>query len=243
MYNKADTHMHTTCSDGLMSPEATIDYIVQQTDLRVVAITDHDTAEGGLIAREYGQKYADRLDIIVGQEVTTDEGDVIGLFIHSTMPMFKTAIEAIEAIQAQGGLAVAAHPFSRPFTFNQMHGVTTKIFDLPFDAVEVCNGFPTNLICNPATAWLNRYRGQQLPELGGSDSHVAYTIGQTYTWFKGETAADFRQAVERGQVKAGGVCWSPLSVARTVSKLIQHGGLPRYKQDEDHKVQAEISRR
>ncbi|MEZ4557647.1 MAG: hypothetical protein R2851_17670 [Caldilineaceae bacterium] len=49
MFSKADTHMHTTCSDGLVSPEELVDYVAAQTDLRIcIFVTDHDTAEGGL---------------------------------------------------------------------------------------------------------------------------------------------------------------------------------------------------
>ena len=66
-----------------------------------------------------------------------------------------------------------------------MGGLGSKIFDLPLDAIEARNGFPANLLSNPLTAWLNRSFGQNLPELGGSDSHVPFTAGQAFTWFPG----------------------------------------------------------
>ena len=223
MFSKADTHIHTTYSDGLMSPEETIDYVATQTDLTVIAITDHDTAEGAFIAQAYAQQRYPHLDVIIGQEVTTDEGDVVGLFLESTLPEFKTAAEAIEAIHAQGGLAVAVHPFSRWSSFNKMKGVGSKIFDLPFDGVEVCNGFVTNFLSNPLSVWLNRHRGQNLPELGGSDSHVPFTVGQPGTRFLGRTAADFRQALELKQVRAEGLLWSVKSVFRLIPVLIKRG--------------------
>lgn len=227
MYSKADTHIHTTYSDGLMSPEETVDMIVAQTDLQVIAITDHGTAEGAFVARAYALRHAPRLEIIIGQEVSTDEGDVVGLFLKSTLPSFKTAAEAIAAIHARGGLAVAVHPFSRWATFANMHGVARKIFELPFDAVEVRNGFPTNLLSNPLTAWLNRHIGQNLPELGGSDSHVPFTAGQAMTLFPGRSAADLRRAIENGTVQAGGSLWKLSSLVRLLPVLAQRG-LPRY---------------
>ena len=226
-YSKADTHMHTTYSDGLMSPQETIDIIAAQTDLRVIAITDHDTAAGSLVAQAYARHHAPQLEVIIGQEVYTPEGDVVGLFLRSTLPTFDTAAEAIAAIHAQGGLAVAVHPFSRWATFNNMIGVGSKIFSLPFDAVEVRNGFPSNIFSNPLTTWLNRHRGQRLPELGGSDSHVPFTVGQPFTWFPGETAADLRQAIETGSVQAGGSLWTPLSLARLIPVLFKRG-LPNH---------------
>ena len=223
MYNKADTHMHTTFSDGISRPEELVDYVATETDLGVIAITDHDTAEGGLVARDYCRNKGLDLEVIVGQEVTTDEGDVVGLFIDYTMPAFATAYEAINAIHEQGGLAIAVHPFSRIWTLSQMHGVGAQIASLPLDGVEVRNGFPANLICNPWTVWYNRRYGQNLSELGGSDSHVPFTIGQSHTLFPGRTAADLRRAIESRQTKAAGSHWKPSSLARLVPVLARHG--------------------
>ena len=155
-YSKADTHIHTTYSDGLMSPEETIDIVAAQTDLKVIAITDHDTAEGAFVARAHARRHAPHLEVIIGQEVWTGDGDVVGLFLTSTLPQFDTAAEAVDAIHAQGGLAVAVHPFCRWSTFNHMPGLGRKIFDLPLDAVEIRNGFPVNIVTNLLTEWLNR---------------------------------------------------------------------------------------
>ncbi len=223
MYSKADTHIHTTYSDGLMSPEETVDIVAAQTDLRVIAITDHDTAEGAFVARSYARRRAPRLEVIIGQEISTQEGDVVGLFLKSTLPTFETAAEAIDAIHAQNGLAVAVHPFSSWCTFGNMRGVGRKIFELPLDGVEVRNGFPTNVFSNPLAGWLNRCIGQDLPELGGSDSHVPYTVGQALTWFPGRSAADLRRAIKNGAVRAGGTLWTPLSLARLIPVLFRLG--------------------
>jgi predicted metal-dependent phosphoesterase TrpH len=168
--------------------------------------------------------------VIIGQEVSTGEGDVIGLFLTATLPSFKTAAEAIAAIHNQGGLAVAVHPFSRWVTLNNMKGIGSKIFELPLDGVEIRNGFPTNIVSNLWTAWFNRYRGQNLPELGGTDSHVSYTIGQPCTLFPGRTAADLRRAIESGVVRAEGHFWSLNSIVRTIPLLLKHRGLSRYEQ-------------
>jgi hypothetical protein len=228
MFSKADTHMHTSYSDGLMSPEDTVKIIADETDLRVIAITDHETAEGAFVAQAYARRRGLPLEVIIGQEFSTVDGDVVGLFLKSTLPKFKTAAKAIEAIHAQGGLAVAVHPFSRWSTLNNMCGLGTKIFDLPLDAVEVRNGFPTNLVSNPLSSWLNRNLGQDLAELGGSDSHAPFTVGQAFTWFEGYTADDLGQAIERRATRAGGTVWTPASLARVIPLLIKQGGLPRY---------------
>lgn len=228
MYSKADTHIHTSYSDGLMSPEETVEMIATQTDLRVIAITDHATTEGAWVAQTYASRQRLPLDVIIGQECSPREGDVVGLFLKSTLPPFKTAAEVIEAIHAQGGLAVAVHPFSRWSTLNNMRGLGPKILDLPLDAVEARNGFPTNFLSNSLTAWLNRSLGQNLSELGGSDSHAPFTAGQSFTWFPGHSAADLRWAIESGAVRPAGPLWTPHSLARLAPLLLKQG-LPHYK--------------
>lgn len=222
MFSKADTHMHTTCSDGLVSPEEMVDYVAAQTDLRVIAVTDHDTAEGGILAREYALRRGLALDVIVGQEVTTDEGDIVGLFIRETLPAFRTARAAIDAIHAQGGLAVAVHPYSNLATGFNMTGVADRIRTLPLDDVEVRNGFPTNVFANAMTVRRNR-RAQRLSELGGSDSHVPYTVGQAHTLFRGNTAEDLRQAIIRRETRAAGPLWLPTSLAKLTPMLLRKG--------------------
>jgi PHP domain-containing protein len=222
-WSKADTHIHTTYSDGSATPEEVVDYVVQHTDLRVIAITDHDTAEGAFVARDYALRLNADIEVIIGQEVTTDDGDIIGLFLKSSLPSFETAEAAISAIHAQGGLAVAAHPFSRWATLTLMQGVGSRIVDLPLDAVEIRNGFPTNSISNRLTGWVNSTFGQNLCELGGSDSHVLYTIGQPFNWFIGDTAADLRSAIMDSSTLVKGTLWSPVSMARMVPTLMRSG--------------------
>ena len=221
--SKADTHLHTTYSDGVSTPAELVDYVVLHTDLRVIAITDHDTTDGAYVARRYARTHGLDLEVIIGQEVTTDEGDIIGLFLNTTLPQYATAIEAVRAIQAQGGLAIAAHPFSYWATATLMKGVGSQISTLPLDGVEVRNGFPTNFVSNPLTAWMNRRSDAQHSELGGSDSHVPHTVGQAFTWFPGDTAEDLRAAIVEGKTCAGGTLWTPMSLARMVPILLKHG--------------------
>ena len=217
-WGKADLHLHTTYSDGYFSPPKTIDIIAGNSSLDVIAITDHDTAEGAFVAQDYARRHYPRLEVIIGQEVTTGEGDVVGLFLNKTLPKYPTALEAIEAIHTQGGLAVAVHPF---FWGWEMESVKTAILHLPFDAVEVRHGCPLSIPFNVITSLVNRW-GQRLPALGGSDSHIPYTAGQAFTWFPGHTDSDLRRAIETNTVRPGGTTWKFRSMVRKLPVLVEH---------------------
>lgn len=209
-WGKADPHVHTNFSDGYLSPLETIKMIAERSAIDVVAITDHDTTEGALIARDYARRYFPHLDVIVGQEVTTGEGDVLALFVEKTLPRFATATEAIVAIHQQHGLAVAVHPFVFGW---EMESVGRAILSLPFDAVEVRHGCPVSIPGNLWAGLLNWF-GPQLPRLGSSDSHIPFTIGQAFTWFPGQSAAHLRRAIESNAVRPGGTTWKIISMWR-----------------------------
>ncbi len=219
--SKADLHLHTNYSDGMMSPEETIVTVSLETDLRVIAITDHDTAEGALIAREFARRRRLAIEVVVGQEVTTGQGDVLALFIEDSLPRFATAAEAVKAIHTLGGLAVAAHPFFLGSW--EMESVHMHIRNVPFDAVEVRHGCPLSILGNGITHLVNRHWGQDLPEMGNSDAHVPYAAGQAFTWYQGHTAADLRTAIEQGHIRPGGTVWTPRTLWRMAEAVWRHG--------------------
>ncbi|MBO6793093.1 MAG: PHP domain-containing protein [Balneolaceae bacterium] len=68
MLPKADLHIHTTCSDGRLQPCEAVE-VAKERNLSALSITDHDTIEGYLRAKDH----ADKLDIelIPGVEITS----------------------------------------------------------------------------------------------------------------------------------------------------------------------------
>jgi predicted metal-dependent phosphoesterase TrpH len=217
--SKADLHLHTTFSDGYLSPADTIDLIARETDLSVIAITDHDTTEGAFLAQSHARQHYPHLEVIIGQEITTGDGDVLGLFLTTTLPEFDTAAQAIAAVHDQDGLAIAAHPFV--FGWG-VESVGQAIRSLPFDAVETRHGFPLSLTANVRASLVNR-SGQKLPAVGNSDSHIPFTAGQAFTWFPGQTADDLRHAIITNQVRAGGTIWQIPQLFRTLQFLRERG--------------------
>jgi predicted metal-dependent phosphoesterase TrpH len=215
--NKADIHIHTTYSDGLMTPEAVVEYAATETQLSVIAITDHDTIAGAVAARRYwqcNQRDFGHVDIIIGSEITSRDGDIVGLFLKENVPPGLSAAETVQAIHDQRGLAIAVHPYSFLLP-TIVKGVGRHIHALDFDGLETRNGTPTEFLSNYITQRINQRR--KLPEVGGSDAHYLPTVGQTYTLFPGRTGADFRRALEEGEVKAGGQVYSWLTLAQVAA--------------------------
>ncbi|MEO8396778.1 MAG: PHP-associated domain-containing protein, partial [Chloroflexota bacterium] len=157
-------------------------------------------------------------DVIVGSEITSHEGDILALFIEEDIPYGLSAVETVAQIHAQGGLAIAAHPYTFAFSLigiNGMRGVKGLIGQVAFDGVEERNGTPTEFFSNLWTR--RRNRGiQHHPATGGSDTHYLPTLGSAYTLFEGETAQELRRALEAGTVRPGGHIYSPFRIFNVI---------------------------
>ena len=88
---RCDPHIHTTYSDGLGSPREVVERAMA-LGLDVIAITDHDSVQGALEARELAARAGYPLDVIVGSEVTTARGvHLLALFVEERLPMLRPA--------------------------------------------------------------------------------------------------------------------------------------------------------
>jgi hypothetical protein len=201
---KADLHIHSDHSDGLSSVPEIMDFVQECTDLSVIAITDHNTIEGATFAQSLSDLY--RFDVVVGEEVSSTAGHIIGLFLEEDIPPGLSAQSTIDRIRAQDGIAVIPHPFAnRAFGPFGLESVGDEIADLDFHALETYNS-------SPYLVWANRVaarswsQGSPAAAVAGSDAHVTRAIGTGLTLFPGATAADLRAAIEtqRTRPAAGG---------------------------------------
>ena len=219
----ADLHLHTNFSDGWPAPADLVDYVLRATDLDVIAVTDHDTIEGALRAREHAE-YRAGLDVIVGEEVSSRDGHIVGLFLERPVSPGMSAAKTIHAIHDQGGLAFAAHPFWR--TARQVngrgavHGVGWLAGELEFDAVEVENSTPGFYLFNQMAHRL--VEATNVPELGNSDAHILDAIGRAFTTFPGATAGDLRAAIECGMTRAERRRYRAVGLVRYAAWSLNH---------------------
>ena len=112
---KADLHVHTSFSDGMADARELLEWVEERTALDVLAVTDHDDVRGALLAREIWARGRYRFELVVGAELTTIEGHLLALFVEEPLPNLCRVEKALEAINRQGGIAVAPHPMN-PFT-------------------------------------------------------------------------------------------------------------------------------
>ncbi|MDH4139148.1 MAG: CehA/McbA family metallohydrolase [Coriobacteriia bacterium] len=201
VWSKADLHIHSSHSDGLARIPQIMEHVQEHTDLSVIAITDHNTMEGALFAKSLEDMY--EFEVIVGEEISSRSGHIIGLFLEKPVPAGLSAAETIHRINDQQGIAIIPHPFSKRGVFGPFgrNGFLDAVSELAFQALEVYNSIPY-------LVWANRVAakvfagGQGIAATGGSDAHVLKGIGTGYTLFRGTSAEDLRSSVKNLETRA-----------------------------------------
>ena len=165
--------------------------------LNGIAITDHENTDGWKEAIEAGKKH-DFL-IILGEEMKTTKGDVLGLFLKQRIDGYKKDPRwVMEEIRKQGGLVIIPHPFHGSEGFKDD---ITKYLDL-VDGIEVFNARKPGT--GPDNKAMEFAKKHNLGMIGGSDAHYHKAIGYTYTEFEGSTEEELKHAILNKQTKIRG---------------------------------------
>lgn len=167
----ADLHMHTEHSHDCAVPvEDLLDH-AERIGLGAIAITDHNVFSGAEEAVELARGRA--LTVIPGEEVKTDAGEVIGLFLREEIPRGLPMGDTIAAIREQGGVVYLPHPFDRlhtipdPGTLHR-HLAEIDVFEV-YNARLLFEGFN-----DEALRFARKYN---LTMGAGSDAHVLQGVG------------------------------------------------------------------
>jgi predicted metal-dependent phosphoesterase TrpH len=191
---KVDMHTHSEYSPDSRTPLRVQAAAIKAAGLHVVCATDHNTIEGALRLREL----ADGFRVIVGEEVSSRDGEIIGLFLERAIPRDLSAEETIARIHEQGGLVSVPHPFSRNRRFHLRRSVLDRVYN-DIDCIEVFNAREAFTRDNLRAAAFAKEK--EIPGAVGSDAHRAAEIGRA--WVEMDDFADrgdFIAALREGSV-------------------------------------------
>jgi predicted metal-dependent phosphoesterase TrpH len=192
---RVDCHLHTALSgDAVTTIDELAERVVQER-LDVVCITDHNVTAAAVAAVERGIGAR----VIVGEEIRTTKGDVIGLFLTERVPYVLPLPEAVALIKAQGGLVYLPHPFDPGRSTLDPATSAQLCADGVADVVEVFNAKIEDQEHNLQAGLLaERY---DLPGGAGSDAHDPDGIGAAYLEMPDfDGPADFLAALRQASV-------------------------------------------
>jgi hypothetical protein len=212
-----DLHCHTSSSFDSLADPAAVARAAAARGLTHLAVTDHDRIDGALRARDAAPP---ELTVIVGEEIKTADGDVLGIFLSREIQPGLSATETIAAIREQGGLVGIPHPFDGLRGFGRKNGTTLEAIAGSVDWIESYNARVVGGNANQRAAEFALERG--LPGLGASDSHTVMEVGVAYNIVHGDpgTPEGMRASFARTELVPGRAtlyvrAWTP------IAKLIQ----------------------
>ncbi|MEM0073765.1 MAG: PHP-associated domain-containing protein [Thermoplasmatales archaeon] len=196
---KGDLHIHSKYSvDSNLEPEM-IGKVARSMGLGFIAITDHNSFHthklNGIIA-------------IQGEEISSIDGHILGLFLQGEVRKGLTQEETVEAIHERNGIAVAAHPFRR---VNGLRNAYRNVYD----AIEAKNG-RCNSKCNGKALNL---LAESKPCTAGSDAHHYEEIGRAYMEVEASDEESIRKEILLGHVKLLGIDLNAIGAISLYLKL------------------------
>ena len=188
-----------------------------------LAITDHDRIDGALEARAAVAREASGLTVLIGQEIRTQVGDMIGVFLTESVPQGLDPAEAIAAVRAQGGLIGIAHPFDR-FRGSLGKGEAAW-FEALVGEVDWIEAWNARLMFgdgNARAAAVAARRG--VPGVAVSDAHMVLEVGIAATGVQGDpsTPDGLRAALGGPLELVTGRASAYTRLIAPVAKLVQH---------------------
>jgi len=169
---RVDLHNHMHYSpDSILSPRSFVREC-RRRGLDCVAVTDHNSIHGALVVREMAD-----FQVIVGEEIRSADGEIIGLFLQEDVPRDLPAAETIGRVKAQGGLVGVPHPFDHLRLALRKDLMLKHIDEIDFiEALNARMVFPRHNIRAREFAIEH-----DKPMSAGSDAHSAREVGRVYS--------------------------------------------------------------
>jgi len=192
MKMKYDLHIHSRySSDGVLDPEKIVK-IATKRGLNGIAITDHNTIKGGLEAKKYENE---DFKVVVGSEISTDRGEIIGLFLSEEVKS-KDVQDVISEIKDQNGIVIIPHPFDE-LRHSAFHPTEEDVKFI--DAIE---GFNSRCVFQKYNENAIKFaKKHDLMITAGSDAHFLNEIGNAGIITETE---DVREAILKSAVEIFG---------------------------------------
>jgi predicted metal-dependent phosphoesterase TrpH len=189
---QVELHSHTLWSKDCVVDFEAIIRLCERRRIDRIAITDHNTAQGALAM----QKIAPEL-VIVGEEIMTDRGEILGYFMQESIPAGLTPDETIRRLREQGAVISVSHPFDRLRKGAWHEADLLRIIE-QVDAIEIFNA--RCMYADDNVKALQFAQKHALTGTVGSDAHSRIEYGRALAQMQPfEGASDFLMALRAAQ--------------------------------------------
>lgn len=172
-------HIHTKFSSDCNSdPSEIVDTLVSK-GISTAIITDHNTIKGAQEAKIYAEKmYKDRFQVIIGEEVSSDAGDIIGFPIDKEIPAGNYR-DIIKSMKEQNASICLPHPYKS----HNLFLIHEEEFIRDFHFIEIFNSRINNKLNSFAEELCKKF--MKIPIIG-IDAHTIEDLSNGYITYNHE---------------------------------------------------------
>ncbi len=198
-----DFHVHTRGSHDCGTDPFRLVEVAARAGLDAIAVCDHGTVDVALelAASTAALGDATGLLVIVGEEIRTTEGEVIGYFLSEMVPSGLTPEETVDRIVGQGGVVCVPHPFDR----FRRSPLSRAALERIAGGVHAIEGLNARNLASADDRKAQRWAAERgMPVVAGSDAHTFYEVGRACTELPAfDSAATLLQALPHARLIGG----------------------------------------
>ena len=194
---KVEFHVHTRYSKDSTLGLLFVLLMCKIKKIDCIAITDHNEIMG---AKKYKEKLKrHNIDVIVGEEIFTSDGEIIGLFLNEKILPGLSPKETIKEIKRQGGIIYVPHPYDEKRKKSVLKEEYINKFAKYIDLIEVHNG--RNLEKEYDIKQKEISEKINILPIIGSDAHIFWELGRNYVIIDSIERENIIEAIKRAKFK------------------------------------------
>ena len=190
-------HVHTKFSHDSMLPFWLLYSCCLYHGITHITITEHNNIDGAIAFKKYCEKKGNKVYVILGEEIMTTHGEIIGLFLNNNIKAGLSPKETIFEIKKQGGIVYIPHPYDEKRYKTVLDECYIQEFKDSIDCIEVHNGRNIDIKYDKKQNEIaDKYN---LRKVIGGDIHTWIEIGKDYieSDINPETPTKFIKAIEQ----------------------------------------------
>lgn len=175
---KLEMHVHTKYSKDSLLPFWALYLKCRICGIDYIAITEHNNIDGAKEFEKFCKRHGCKICVIVGEEIFTSEGEIIGLFLREKIEPYLSPEKTISEIKKQGGIVYVPHPFDEKREKTVLKEEAISRFSDKIDCIEIHNG--RNIEKRYDRMQKEISEKYHIFGVVGSDAHTIIEIGRNY---------------------------------------------------------------
>ena len=172
------THIHTKFSHDSILPFFLLYNKCLKSGIQYIAITEHNNIQGAREFQKYCEERGNKLKVILGEEIMTTGGEIIGLYICDNIPAGLSPAQTVKMIQEQGGVVYIPHPYDEKRHKTVLKEKYISELKSQIDCIECHNGRNISGYYDIKQNQIAERYG--LLKVIGADAHTYFELGRNY---------------------------------------------------------------